>query len=49
MSTKPMKPLPGQQPPQAQVKVDLKDAESVTCEKCGTVNSRRLEGLENFF
>tara|TARA_R100001163_G_C5057444_1_gene193939 strand:+ start:434 stop:688 length:255 start_codon:yes stop_codon:yes gene_type:complete len=35
MSTKPMKPLPGQQPPQAQVKVDLKDAESVTCEKCG--------------
>ena len=34
MSTKPIKPLPGQQPPQAQVKVDLKDAESVTCEKC---------------
>ena len=32
MSTKPMKPMPGQQ---AQVKVNLNDAESVTCEKCG--------------
>ncbi len=27
-----MKPMPGQQ---AQVKVDLKDAENVKCEKCG--------------
>ena len=29
MSTKPMKPLP-----KAQVKVDLKDAETINCEYC---------------
>tara|TARA_R100001129_G_scaffold137086_1_gene98437 strand:+ start:87 stop:326 length:240 start_codon:yes stop_codon:yes gene_type:complete len=30
MSTKPMKPLP-----QQQVKVDLSDAETMKCQKCG--------------
>ena len=32
MSTKPMKPLPR---PQAEVQIDLNDAETLTCDDCG--------------
>ena len=37
MSTKPMKPLP-----QAQVKIDLSDADTMKCQKCG--NSIFIQG-----
>ena len=37
MSTKPMKPLP-----QAQVKIDLKDADTMKCQACG--NSIFIQG-----
>jgi len=37
MSTKPMKPLP-----QAQVKVDLSEADTMKCQKCG--NSIFIQG-----
>ena len=37
MSTKPMKPLPKQQP-----QIDLSDAETMTCQKCG--NSIFIQG-----
>ena len=36
MSTKPMKPLPGGQPPQAQV--DINDTEMVKCDDCGNAS-----------
>ena len=36
MSTKPMKPLGGKQPPQAQI--DINDTEIVKCDDCGNAS-----------
>ena len=33
MSTKPMKPLGGKQPPQAEI--DINDTETIVCDECG--------------